>query len=294
MEFASDNETAVCNLASIVLPSFLDSSGEFDFNSLHDTTKVLVRNLNKVVDVTTYPTATAAFSNLRHRPIGIGVQGLSDLFLDMKLPFDSDRAKELNRDIAETLYHAALEASCEIARTTGPYHSFQDSPTSHGQLQFDMWGIDPGEQSFDWSALRARIKHYGLANSLLIAYMPTAGTTQITGCSEACEPAMRYVSRLILFFCFHSSKLLMHIISNLFSRRVLSGEFNVISTRLVDCLEELQLWSTCMRDKILENRGMSVIKYYNTKLNIPRFCADYKMYPRRYQETFPNNLGNCA
>jgi len=193
MQFSSDKETSVCNLASLVLPSFVDEDRNFELKSLHATTKVLVRNLNRVIDTTLYPTASAATNNLKHRPLGVGVQGLSDTFTSLMFPFDSPEAHRLNEDISQTIYHAALEASTEIAEERrGHYQSFEDSPTARGLLQFDLWNVRVNDDLFDWSSLRERIKRNGLANSLLIAYMPTAGTTQITGFSEACEPIMRY------------------------------------------------------------------------------------------------------
>jgi len=195
MQFSSDKETSVCNLASLVLPSFIDGRQKLDFDSLHKATKILVWNLNRVIDTTLYPTASAATNNLKHRPIGVGVQGLSDVFTTLMVPFDSPEAQELNVRIAQTLYHAALEASAEVAEKRGTYRSFENSPTARGFLQFDLWNVDVNNDYFDWSQLRERIKQRGLANSLLIAYMPTAGTTQITGCSEACEPSMRYEDR---------------------------------------------------------------------------------------------------
>jgi len=191
MQFSSDSETAVCNLGSLVLPSFIDGNGNFDFASLHTATKVLVRNLNRVIDTTLYPTASAATNNLKHRPVGVGVQGLADTFISLMIPFDSSEAGKLNIRIAQTLYHAALETSSEIAKERGPYQSFADSPTARDLLQFDLWKVKVDNDLFDWPKLRGHIKRYGLSNSLLIAYMPTAGTTQITGCSEACEPNLR-------------------------------------------------------------------------------------------------------
>ena len=267
--FSSENEIEVCNIASLVLPSFVDLTGKFDFKSFYIATKILVHNLNKISKLSTHPTQTASFGNLSYRPIGISVQGLADLFIDLKLPFNSNTARELNRYIAETLYHAALEASCEIAETTGPCHRFYDSPTSMGQLQFDIWGIDLQSLSFNWDALRFKIKRHGLANSLLVAYMPTTGTTQITGCSEACEPVMRHV-----YVSFSCSWFLMWIYSNFYTRRILSGESNVISTRLVECLEELQLWSPFMRDKILEDKGTFLL--FGSQIPYLQYKALYK------------------
>ena len=186
-----DNETAVCTLASIILPSFVTAHGGFDFHRLQDVVKVAVQNLNRVLDVTIYPTKESSLSNERHRAIGVGVQGLADLFIALRIPFESKQARDLNVSIAESIYYAALESSSDLAAEQGVYKSYFDSPISHGIFQFDLWGITPSRSFLDWETLRIKIRKTGLRNSLLVAYMPTAGTSQITGCSEGIEPITR-------------------------------------------------------------------------------------------------------
>merc|ERR1719223_648675 len=204
MEYTSADEVAVCNLASIALPSFVREEGkEYDFQGLYEVVKVATRNLNKVIDRNYYPVEEARRSNMRHRPVGLGVQGLADAFMMIRLPFESVLAKKLNTDIFETIYFAACEASCELAARDGPYETFAGSPASKGQLQFDMWGRTPQSGRWDWSELKVRIAKHGLRNSLLVAPMPTASTAQILGNNESFEPYTQ----------------------NLYVRRVLSGEF---------------------------------------------------------------------
>ena len=203
MEYTSKDEVAVCNLASIALPRFVDTVNQkFDFEKLHEITRVVTKNLNKVIDINYYPIEEAKNSNMRHRPIGIGVQGLADAFMMLRLPFDSDEAVQLNKDIFETIYHAALTESCNISEKDGPYSSFEGSPASQGILQFDMWGVKPSDR-YQWNDLKERIKIKGIRNSLLLAPMPTASTSQILGNNECFEPYT----------------------SNLYTRRTLSGEF---------------------------------------------------------------------
>jgi len=188
MEYTSTEEVAVCNLASIALPAFVREGKEYDFEGLYNVTKVATINLNRVIDRNYYPVEEARRSNMKHRPVGLGVQGLADAFLMMRLPFESDGARKLNRNIFETIYFAALEASCDLAVHEGPYESFDGSPASRGVLQFDMWKVIPGSGLWDWSALKARIAKHGLRNSLLVAPMPTASTAQILGNNESFEP----------------------------------------------------------------------------------------------------------
>merc|ERR1712045_1036940 len=180
MEFTSAEEVAVCNLASISLPAFVSQDGKsYDFKGLYDVVKVATRNLNRVIDRNYYPIEEARRSNMKHRPVGLGVQGLADAFLMMRLPFESDDARKLNKDIFETIYFAACEASCELAILEGPYETFEGSPASKGQLQFDLWNRVPQSGRWGWAPLKARIVKHGLRNSLLVAPMPTASTAQI-------------------------------------------------------------------------------------------------------------------
>jgi ribonucleoside-diphosphate reductase subunit M1 len=191
IEYSSPEETAVCNLASLALPTFI-SNGKYDFQKLHDVTKVVTRNLNRIIDVNYYPVPEARTSNMRHRPIGLGVQGLADAFMILRLPFDSPEARQLNLQIFETIYHAGLEASCEEAERDGPYETFRGSPADLGQLQYDLWGVTPTDL-WDWTSLKDKIAQTGLRNSLLVAPMPTASTSQILGFNECFEPYTRYV-----------------------------------------------------------------------------------------------------
>lgn len=236
IEYSSPTETAVCNLASLALPSFLEVSEDdikFDFLKLHEVTKVVTKNLNKVIDVTMYPVESAKNSNKKHRPIALGVQGLADLFLELRLPFDSSAAKNLNIQIFETIYHAAIEASMELSIVEGPYASFQGSPASKGKLQFDLWNHKPSDLYDDWDILKSKVMKYGLRNSLLVAPMPTASTSQILGFNECFEPYT----------------------SNLYNRRVLSGEFQVVNKYLIKDLIDLGLWNSAMRNKLMMDGG---------------------------------------
>ena len=269
MEYSDDKETAVCNLASIALPTFVnEKTKEFDYEKLHEVAKVVTNNLNKVIDVNFYPTEKTQRSNMLHRPIGIGVQGLADAFILMDIPFHSDEAKEVNKLIFETIYHAALEKSNEISiaikehyssqidfnndmrviyetkytnglkyglkpEHIGAYQSFENSPASKGILQFDMWGVEPTPGRYDWTILKKSIVDHGLRNSLLLAPMPTASTSQILGFNECFEPFT----------------------SNLYSRRTLAGEFVVVNKYLMKELIDLGLWNEQIKNNIIANKG---------------------------------------
>jgi ribonucleotide reductase alpha subunit len=235
LEYTDKDETAVCNLGSIALPKFVNTEKcTFDYEALHKVTKVLTKNLNKVIDRNYYPTINARQSNVRHRPIGIGVQGLADAFNMCKLPFDCDASRGMNSYIFETMYHAALEASCELAKASHPYPTFNGSPASEGVLQFDMWeGETKFSGMYDWDAMRQRIKLDGLRNSLLLAPMPTASTAQILGNNECFEPYT----------------------TNIYLRRTLAGEFVVVNKHLVDDLKQLGLWSKAMKDLLIKADG---------------------------------------
>jgi len=233
IEYTSPDEVAVCNLASIALPRFVDEKNRtFDHQKLYEVTKVVTRNLNKIIDLNYYPVPEARRSNLRHRPIGIGVQGLADAFILLRYPFESEEARKLNRDIFETLYFAALTASMELAKEHGPYETYPGSPISQGIFQFDMWGVKPSDR-WPWDELREQIRKYGVRNSLLIAPMPTASTSQILGNNECFEPYT----------------------SNIYTRRVLSGEFIVVNKHLLKDLVKLNLWNEEIKNKILLNNG---------------------------------------
>jgi ribonucleoside-diphosphate reductase alpha subunit len=233
LEYTDKDETAVCNLASIALPKYVnEETRTFDYEKLHEVTKTVTKNLNRVIDRNFYPVETARKSNMRHRPIGLGVQGLADVFILCRLAFDSDEAKEMNARIFETMYHAALEASSELAEVEGSYETFEGSPASQGVLQFDMW---EGETKlhYDWDALKERIKEKGLRNSLLMAPMPTASTAQILGNNECFEPYT----------------------TNIYLRRTLAGEFVVVNKHLVNDLKKVGLWSKEMKDLMVKAGG---------------------------------------
>jgi ribonucleoside-diphosphate reductase subunit M1 len=199
IEYSSPEETAVCNLASIALPTFI-TGGKYDFQKLHAVTKVVAFNLNRIIDVNYYPVPEARRSNMRNRPIGVGVQGLADTFMALRMPFDSPAAKQLNIQIFETIYHGALEASVEMAEKDGPYETWVGSPAQQGQLQFDLWGVTPTDL-WDWASLKEKIARTGLRNSLLTAPMPTASTSQILGFNECFEAYTRHVHRITVLFC---------------------------------------------------------------------------------------------
>jgi ribonucleoside-diphosphate reductase subunit M1 len=235
IEYTSPNEVAVCNLASIALNRFVKKDGTYDFETLRAVSKIVAKNLNKVIDVNFYPIEEARTSNLRHRPIGMGVQGLADTFMLMRLPFTSPEARKLNKKIFETIYFGALEASCELAEKFGPYETYEGSPISKGQLQFDLWdGAKLSEElNWDWNGLKTRIAKYGVRNSLLVAPMPTASTAQILGNNEAFEPYT----------------------SNIYTRRVVRGDFQVVNQHLVRDLMQRKLWTEETRDAIIEANG---------------------------------------
>jgi len=231
MEYSSPDETAVCNLASIALPSFIRGN-RYDFQKLHDVAKVVAFNLNRVIDVNYYPIPEARRSNMRHRPIGLGVQGLADTFMVLRMSFDSPEARLLNQQIFETIYHAAVEASCEMAQAQGTYETYEGSPASQGQLQYDLWNVTPTEL-WDWAALKEKVAKHGLRNALLVAPMPTASTSQILGFNECFEPYT----------------------SNIYTRRVLAGEFQVVCPWLLRELVDLKLWNDDMKNRIIANNG---------------------------------------
>ena len=233
LEYTSKDEVAVCNLASIALPKFVGEDGKFDHQKLYEITKVVTRNLNKVIDVNYYPVPEAKRSNLRHRPIGIGIQGLADTFIMLRMPFESDEARGLNKDIFETIYYAAMETSMEIAQEEGAYETFKGSPVSEGIFQFDMWDVTPDSGRWDWNALKKEVKQHGVRNSLLLAPMPTASTSQILGNNECFEPYT----------------------SNIYTRRVLSGEFIVVNKHLLRDLVDMSLWNEGMKNRLISENG---------------------------------------
>ena len=233
VEYTSPDEVAVCNLASIALNKFVKDDMTYYHKKLYEITKVITRNLNKVIDVNYYPVEEARNSNMRHRPIGIGVQGLADTFILMRHAFDSPEAKKLNEEIFETIYFGAMEASMEIAKEEGTYKTYEGSPVSKGIFQFDMWGIAPSSKRWDWTKLKREVKKHGVRNSLLLAPMPTASTSQILGNNECFEPYT----------------------SNIYTRRVLSGEFIVVNKHLLKDLIKLNLWNESMKDRLMEANG---------------------------------------
>jgi ribonucleoside-diphosphate reductase alpha subunit len=240
-EYSDEDETAVCNLASIALPAFVkdatDGSSKkvFDYEQLHAVTRTVTYNLNRIIDVNFYPTDKTRRSNKRHRPIGIGVQGLADVFMLLNTNFTSDEARLINKRIFETMYHAALTESCHIAKTEGTYETFEGSPASQGILQFDMWNVNPSETEhrYDWNELKEDVQMYGIRNSLLIAPMPTASTSQILGYNECIEP----------------------ITSNIYNRRTIAGEFILTNKYLMNDLIKLDLWNEKMKNMIIANNG---------------------------------------
>ena len=233
IEYTSPDEVAVCNLASIALNKFVKDDLTYDHQKLYEITKVITKNLNKVIDVNYYPVEEARNSNLRHRPIGIGVQGMADTFILMRHAFDSTEAKKLNSEIFETIYYASMEASMEIAKKEGPYKTYEGSPVSKGIFQFDMWGVAPSSKRWDWTKLKREVKKHGVRNSLLLAPMPTASTSQILGNNECFEPYT----------------------SNIYTRRVLSGEFIVVNKHLLKDLIKLKLWDENMKDRLMAANG---------------------------------------
>ena len=235
IEYTDKDETSVCNLASIALPKYVNKETKsFDFVKLHEVTKVVTKNLNRVIDRNFYPVETAKRSNMRHRPIGLGVQGLADVFILCGLPFECEESRTMNANIFETIYHAALEASSELAEVDGSYETFDGSPASQGILQPDMWeGETKFSGRYDWDAMRERVKTKGLRNSLLLAPMPTASTAQILGNNECFEPYT----------------------TNIYLRRTLAGEFVVVNNHLVNALKERGLWSKEMKDLMVKAGG---------------------------------------
>ena len=261
LEYTDKDETSVCNLASIALPKYVDAETKtFDHTKLHEVTKVVTKNLNRVIDRNFYPVETARRSNTKHRPIGLGVQGLADVFIMCGLPFDCEESRLMNAHIFETIYHAALEASVELAETHGPYESFHGSPASEGILQPDMWeGETKFSGRYDWDVMRDRVKTTGLRNSLLVAPMPTASTAQILGNNECFEPYT----------------------TNIYLRRTLAGEFVVVNKHLVDDLKRVGLWSKEMKDLMVKAGGSiqnitdipeDIKKIYKTVWEISQKC----------------------
>ncbi|MGA1773708.1 MAG: ribonucleoside-diphosphate reductase subunit alpha, partial [Flavobacteriaceae bacterium] len=234
LEYTSEDEVAVCNLASIALPMFVNDKG-FDHQELFEVTKRVTRNLNKVIDRNYYPVKEAENSNMRHRPVGLGVQGLADTFIMLRMPFTSDEARTLNQEIFETLYFAAVTASMEMAQEEGPYSSYKGSPISEGKFQYELWGIKDEDLSgrWDWDGLRKQVLKHGVRNSLLVAPMPTASTSQILGNNECFEPYT----------------------SNLYTRRVLSGEFIVVNKHLLKDLVDRGLWNEAMKQELMRANG---------------------------------------
>ncbi|MFD1815941.1 ribonucleoside-diphosphate reductase alpha chain [Pseudarcicella hirudinis] len=237
MEYTSKDEVAVCNLASLALPKYIRTNErgylEFDHAKLYEVTKVATKNLNKIIDVNYYPVEEARNSNMRHRPIGLGVQGLADVFILLRMPFESAEAQQLNKEIFETIYYASMEASMELAIVQGPYQTWKGSPISEGIFQFDMWGVKPDSNRWNWEALRSKVMEHGVRNSLLVAPMPTASTSQILGNNECFEPYT----------------------SNIYARRVLSGEFAVVNKHLLRDLVKLNLWNESTKNKLIAANG---------------------------------------
>merc|ERR1719189_2849136 len=245
VEYSAPDEVAVCNLASIAVNMYVKPDKTFDFDRLKHVAKVVTRNLNKIIDVNYYPVVEARNSNMRHRPVGIGIQGLADAYILMRYPFESEEVALLNKQIFETIYYGALEASCEIAEKEGAYSTYAGSPVSKGQLQYDMWGVTP-TSLHDWAALKAKIAKHGVRNSLLMAPMPTASTAQILGNNESVEAYT----------------------SNIYTRRVLSGEFQVVNQHLLRDLTELDIWSEDLKNEIISAN--------DSVQNIPQIPKDIK------------------
>jgi ribonucleoside-diphosphate reductase alpha chain len=237
IEYSSPDETAVCNLASIGLPMYVDAKKRaFDYEKLKEVVKVAIRNLNRVIDINFYPTPETSNSNMRHRPVGLGVQGLADVFALMRLSWESEKTADLNQRIFEHIYYAAVESSCEIAEKEGTYSTYEGSPISKGQFQYDLWGVKPlteKDGTLDWALLKEKVVKHGVRNSLLIAPMPTASTSQILGFNECIEPFT----------------------SNIYTRRTLAGEFIVINKHLMKDLEKLGVWNETMKQQIIVRNG---------------------------------------
>lgn len=232
MEYTSQDEVAVCNLASVSLPAYIEN-GAFNHQKLYEVAYQITINLNRIIDNNYYPVEEARYSNMRHRPIGLGVQGLADAFMLLKMPFESEEAAKLNIEIFETLYFASMQSSADLAIKEGAYETFKGSPLSQGKFQFDLWGVTPNSQRWDWDKLRKQVMETGVRNSLLLAPMPTASTSQILGNNECFEPYT----------------------SNIYSRRVLSGEFVVVNKHLLKDLVELGLWDNQMKEQIILANG---------------------------------------
>ncbi|KNH05654.1 origin recognition complex subunit 1 cell division cycle [Perkinsela sp. CCAP 1560/4] len=269
VEYTSPDEVAVCNLASISLPMFVKKNEEdgslfFDFDMLRYVSQVVTFGLNRVIDANYYPVPEAKYSNMKHRPIGIGVQGLADTFLLLKIPFTSETAQRLNEDIFETIYFGALEKSCELAKQSGPYESYANSPLSRGELQFDLWKVKPKSGRWDWDALKKNILENGARNSLLLAPMPTASTSQILGNNECIEPFT----------------------SNIYLRRVLSGEFPIVNKYLVKDMVRLGLWNEKVRNQIIADNG--------SVQNLNNLPTEYKEIYRTVWEIKQKDLINMA
>lgn len=262
IEYSDENETAVCNLASLSLPRFVEGK-TFNFEKLLEVTQIVTKNLNKVIDHNFYPIEETKRSNLRHRPVGLGVQGLADVFMLLGLPFESDMAKVLNKNIFETIYYGAMLASNNIAREMGAYETFEGSPLSKGIFQFDLWNVQPSDR-YDWEALRQSVQQYGVRNSLLLAPMPTASTSQILGNNECFEPYT----------------------SNIYSRRVLSGEFVVVNKHLLKDLVHLGLWNDTMKQRIIAANG--------SVQNIDEIPADLKEIYKTVWEIKQRNIIDMA
>jgi ribonucleoside-diphosphate reductase alpha subunit len=262
IEFSSPDETAVCNLASISLPAMV-VDGKPNFAHLEAVTRRIVRNLDRIIDINYYPIESARRSNLRHRPIGIGVQGLADLFMILRMPFGSPESRQLNIDVSETIYYAAVSESCALAEEKGAYESYPGSPASEGSLQFDLWGVAPSDRH-DWAALKARVAEHGLRNSLLTAPMPTASTSQILGNNECFEPYT----------------------SNIYARRVMAGEFAVVNPHLMRDLCRLKLWDDEMKRRIMLADG--------SVQGIPEIPDDIKALYRTAWEIGPRTLVHMA
>jgi ribonucleoside-diphosphate reductase alpha subunit len=237
IEYSSKDETAVCNLASVALPMYVDAKKRvFNYDKLREVVKVAIKNLNRVIDINYYPTPETERSNKRHRPVGLGVQGLADVFAQMRVPWETDKALELNQRIFEHIYYAAVEASAEVAEKEGPYSTYEGSPMSNGQFQYDLWGVQPLTEldgTLDWAALKEKVAKNGVRNSLLMAPMPTASTSQILGFNECIEPFT----------------------SNIYTRRTLAGEFIVVNKYLMKDLEKLDLWNENMKQQIIARNG---------------------------------------
>jgi len=279
VEYTAPDEVAVCNLASIAINKYVTvtttettlpsgetkriKKGSFDFKKLKYVAKVACKNLNKVIDRNFYPCEEARNSNMRHRPIGIGIQGLADAFILMRYPFESDEAILLNKQVFETIYYGAMEASCELAEKDGPYSTYSGCPVSEGIFQYEMWGVTPTDL-WDWSALKEKVAKHGIRNSLLLAPMPTASTAQILGNNESFEPYT----------------------SNIYSRRVLSGEFQVVNKHLLRDLTELNLWDDNMKNTLIAHKG--------SIQNIDEIPAEIKLLYKTAWEMSQKTLINMA